>query len=342
MPPANSAKPDEGFGRHTRYRDLAHGEQACEDMVDTFHFRQRQDALGLSTAFAPSQFPQVRRRGPKDRLYLSETQQAGNSAQKTTRFGPQRQPFNSRYPKRNRTAQSLRLPKHLHPPPPTHAPQPTSITPFAPSLPKVHLKNVMEQNASKRSFWDERYAAEKMPWDFHGIPEKTCDYIAHTPPGHVLIPGCGSAYEVAAFHDAGWSVTAIDYSPVAFHRARQLLGPLGDLIKLGDFFHHSFKESSFDLVYERAFLCTLPLEKWSDYSSRMHQLIRPGGRLFGFFLYGDESGSPSHPHPHPLTEQRAMKLFGPNFLLTLDEPIPDSLPIFAGKEHLQEWLHKSA
>jgi Thiopurine S-methyltransferase (TPMT) len=196
----------------------------------------------------------------------------------------------------------------------------------------------MEQNASKRSFWDERYAAEKMPWDFHGVPEKTLDYIARTPPGRILIPGCGSAYEVAAFHDAGWSVTAIDYSPVAFHRARHLLGEeLGHSVILGDFFQHTFKESSFDAVYERTFLCALPPDKWPEYSTRMHQLIRPGGELVGFFLYGDEPDPP----PYPLTEQRATQLFGQNFVLTHDEPVFDSLPIFAGREHWQEWQHKS-
>jgi hypothetical protein len=40
-----------------------------------------------------------------------------------------------------------------------------------------------------------------MPWDFGGVPvflEK------HYGPGRVLIPGCGSGYEIEAFSSAGW------------------------------------------------------------------------------------------------------------------------------------------
>jgi SAM-dependent methyltransferase len=38
-------------------------------------------------------------------------------------------------------------------------------------------------------------------------------------PAKALIPGCGTGYEVRAFHQAGWKVTAIDFSPVAVEQA---------------------------------------------------------------------------------------------------------------------------
>ncbi len=188
-------------------------------------------------------------------------------------------------------------------------------------------------DSSQPKFWDTRFAAEKMPWDCHGVPDKLKTYLSRTKPGRALIPGCGSAYEVAAFRTAGWSVTAIDFSPVAVERAKSILGPLGELVMCGDFFQHLLNGSSFDVVYERTFLCALPPKLWPDYAARMRQLIRPGGKLVGFFLYGEES----EPPPYPLTTAQADELFGRYFILTQDEPVRDSLPVFAGKERWQEW-----
>ena len=188
-------------------------------------------------------------------------------------------------------------------------------------------------DSSQPAFWDARFAAGKTPWDRHGVPDKLKTYLSRKRPGRALIPGCGSAYEVTAFHAAHWSVTAIDFSREAVDRARRLLGPLGKLVACGDFFHQSLDESAFDVIYERTFLCALPPKCWPDYARRMRQLICPGGNLVGFFLYGDEP----EPPPYPLTAAKAGKLFGDAFNLTQDEPVSDSLPVFAGKERWQEW-----
>lgn len=188
-------------------------------------------------------------------------------------------------------------------------------------------------DSSRPEFWNTRFAAGKMPWDCHGIPDRLKTYLSKTQPGRALIPGCGSAYEVAAFHAVGWSVAAIDFSPVAVERAKHLLGPLGELVLLGDFFKHPLNETNVDVVYERTFLCALPPCMWKDYTSRMRELIRPGGKLVGFFLYGDEP----EPPPYPLTTTQAAELFARDFILTQDEPVTDSLPVFAGKERWQEW-----
>lgn len=151
----------------------------------------------------------------------------------------------------------------------------------------------------------------------------------------MLIPGCGSAYEVKAFHDAGWAVMAIDFSPEAVTRAKKLLGPLGDRVVLGDFFKHPFNAQEFDVVYERTFLCALPPELWNDYGTRMQRLLRPAGMLVGFFLYGEEP----EPPPYPLTPEWVETLFC-GFKLVREESVPDSLPIFEGKERWQEWKRR--
>jgi hypothetical protein len=188
-------------------------------------------------------------------------------------------------------------------------------------------------DSSRPEFWNTRFAAGKTPWDYRGVPDRLKTCLSRTKPGRALIPGCGSAYEVAAFHATGWSVTAIDFSPVAVERAKNLLGSLGELVVLGDFFKHPFGKSVFDVVYERTFLCALPPRLWIDYATRMRELIRPSGKLAGFFLYGEEP----EPPPYPMTSAQAGELFKRDFVLTGDEPVTGSLPVFAGKERWQEW-----
>jgi SAM-dependent methyltransferase len=191
--------------------------------------------------------------------------------------------------------------------------------------------------SSDRKFWDIRYRAGKMPWDFGGVPGALNTYLETAKPGRVLIPGCGAGYEARTFHDRGCDVLAIDYSTAAIECARQVLGPLADKTLLADFFTHDFGERKFDVIYERTFFCSLPPDHWPAYALRMAELLRPGGTLIGFFLYGHEE----EPPPYPLTEEIARQLFGRDFTRVADEPVTDSLPLFAGRERWQVWELRS-
>ncbi len=188
-------------------------------------------------------------------------------------------------------------------------------------------------DSSQPEFWNARYASGKTPWDFHGVPATLDSFLKTTTPGKVLIPGCGAGYEVRAFFQAGWAVEAIDFSPVAVAQARTRLGGgVGQCVELADFFKYGRPES-FDMVYERTFLCALPPHLGQAYANRMAELLRLGGRLAGIFLYGEEP----EPPPYPLTEARAGELFGEKFSLLRTISVQDSLPLFIGKERWQEW-----
>ena len=184
-------------------------------------------------------------------------------------------------------------------------------------------------------FWSVRYAAGRTPWDLHAVPESLHAYLHRSSTrGRVLIPGCGSGYEVRAFHDAGYDVSAIDFSPIAIEQAQRVLGPLESKVQLGDFFGHDLGERRFDLIYERTFLCSMPPERWREYATRMAQLLVPGGQLVGIFLYG----MPADPPPFPMTDAQAAELFGRGFELCRSESLPASLSVFKGMgERWQEW-----
>jgi SAM-dependent methyltransferase len=186
-------------------------------------------------------------------------------------------------------------------------------------------------------FWNTRYAVGKTPWDFGGVPAALSSFLKRSPgAGTVLIPGCGSGYEIRAFQQAGHEVTAIDFSLEAVKRAKDVLGLLSARVIPGDFFRHDFGGTKFDLIYERTFLCSLPPECRRDYERRMAGLLARGGRLVGIFLYGEEK----EPPPYPMTDATAKKLFSKNFRLERTEEVDDSLEIFRGMEKWQEWGRK--
>lgn len=191
-----------------------------------------------------------------------------------------------------------------------------------------------QPDSSKTIFWTKRWEAGKIPWDMGGIPPQLLSFLQRTEgPARVLIPGCGSGYEVRAFHETGHDVTAVDFSLPAVAHAKEVLGPLGDKVVHGNFFKYDFGGSRYDLVYERGFLCSLPMERWPDYASRMADLVAPGGRLVGMFLYGQEP----EPPPFPLTSETAAGLLGQHFRLLGDESVTQSVPVYQGMEHWQEW-----
>lgn len=197
----------------------------------------------------------------------------------------------------------------------------------------------MEKSADSThpDFWTIRYATGRTPWDFGGVPAALKSFLASSSstPGSVLIPGCGSGYEVQAFHTAGYDVTAIDFSPAAVDQAKRVLGVLAGRVIFGDFFTHDFRRRRFDLIYERTFLCSMPPRRWPDYANRMADLLSAGGRLIGVFLYSQE---PAPGPPYPLTGKQAEELFQSRFRLERSELMTDSLPLFRGMERWQEWL----
>jgi len=177
-----------------------------------------------------------------------------------------------------------------------------------------------------------RFQAEFTPWDQRGVPRLLEEYVRRrSKPGNMLIPGCGSAWEVRFLAEAGWQVTAVDFSPVAVARAAALLGPHAGNVRLGDFF--AVEAGPIDTIYERAFLCALPRDLWSAWAERVAALLPPGGALLGFFFFDSAEKGP----PFGLAPQQLDSLLNDNFILREQAAPPDSLPVFEGKERWMVW-----
>ena len=186
----------------------------------------------------------------------------------------------------------------------------------------------MAQDSSKPDFWDTRYRDGVTPWDAAGVPPRLMSWLQTASPARVLIPGCGSGYEVRAFYEHQFDVVAIEFSDAAIDAAQRQLGPLADRVKKADFF--SFATASFDVVYERAFLCALPRAIWPRWATRVAELVRPGGTLAGFFYLDDNERGP----PFGTSSDELRRLRADAFTLQEEQAIPaaESIPVFKGKE----------
>ena len=193
-----------------------------------------------------------------------------------------------------------------------------------------------EQRPEHPDFWCKRFGEGVTPWDAGKVPDAFADFISRQPlPLNTLIPGCGSAWEAAHLADIGWPVTALDFSPVAIEKAREILASAPVDLVCADFFTFA-PTRPIGLIYERAFLCALPRKLWDDWSRRIAELLPSGGILAGFFFVCDQPKGP----PFGILPDQLSQLLAPNFTLLEDAPVSDSIPVFAGRERWQVWQRR--
>ncbi len=196
----------------------------------------------------------------------------------------------------------------------------------------------MAQDSSKPDFWETRYRDQVTPWDAGGVPQSLQQFRLSLPPAaRILIPGCGSAHEAYYLAESGFDVLAIDFSPAAVELAHKNLACFGDIVRLADFFDFD-PGPEFDVIYERAFLCALPRKIWRDYPQRCAELLKPGGVIAGFFFFADTPKGP----PFGTSAAELGALLEPPFEMIDDQPVSDSIAVFAGKERWQVWRRRGS
>lgn len=193
-----------------------------------------------------------------------------------------------------------------------------------------------DQRPEHPDFWCKRFGQGATPWDAGKVPDDFARFVAtQAEPLATLIPGCGSAWEASLLAECAWPVTALDFSPAAVARAREVLDGLAVDLVCADFF--AFQPGRpLDLIYERAFLCALPRKLWDDWSRRVADLLPPGGLLAGYFFVCDQPKGP----PFGILPEQLAALLAPNFECIEDKAAEDSIPVFAGRERWQVWRRR--
>lgn len=193
-----------------------------------------------------------------------------------------------------------------------------------------------EQRPEHPDFWCKRFGEGVTPWDAGRVQGDFASFVAaRTQPLNTLIPGCGSAWEASHLADHRWPVTALDFSPTAVACAREVLADQAVDLVCADFFAWQ-PAQALDLIYERAFLCALPRKLWADWGKRVAELLPLGGLLAGYFFVCDQLKGP----PFGILPEQLDALLLPNFECLTDQPVADSIPVFAGRERWQVWRRR--
>lgn len=179
-------------------------------------------------------------------------------------------------------------------------------------------------------YWENRYQQKETGWDIGKVSTPLKEYFDQitNKNQHILIPGCGRAYEVAYLFENRFSnIFAADIAQSAkkdfFSRVPQF--PLENWMSKG-FFEIQEK---FDLIIEQTFFCALEPKWREDYVKKMHELLNPHGKLVGLLF--EEVPNPVGP-PFGGSKNEYLTLFEPYFKILKMEKCYNSIEPRKGRE----------
>jgi len=136
-------------------------------------------------------------------------------------------------------------------------------------------------------FWQQRFESKQTGWDRGQVSPQLLDWLNSDAlrPCKILVPGCGSGWEVIELVKRGFDVTALDYTPaaVALTQARLKELSLTATVVQADALEFS-PPLAFDAIYEQTCLCAIHPEHWQRYVMQLHRWLKPGGNLWILFM----------------------------------------------------------
>lgn len=139
-----------------------------------------------------------------------------------------------------------------------------------------------------QDFWQTRFMKNELPWDRGAANPQLHAWLSErslAPGAHVLVPGCGSGWEVVELAAAGMRVTGIDYAPGALAACAALLAGRSlqaDLRQADVLNWHP--DTPADAIWEQTCLCALHPDHWVTYADQLHRWLRAGGLLYAMFM----------------------------------------------------------
>ncbi len=141
----------------------------------------------------------------------------------------------------------------------------------------------MEENVKlDAAYWEQRWQARQTGWDIGYASRPIVHYMeGYTDKeAHILIPGCGNAYEADWLATAGFqNITVLDISATAIASAKKKVQHAEAInFVCADFFTY---QGQFNLIIEQTFFCAIPVDRRGDYARKTAELLVAGGRLVG-------------------------------------------------------------
>lgn len=127
--------------------------------------------------------------------------------------------------------------------------------------------------------WDERYAGREPVWS-RGPNASVAQVAGDLAPGHALDLACGEGRNALWLAERGWTVEAVDFSPLAIERGRSWAdetGVTGVRWVVADVLRHPVTPRGADLVL-LSYL-HLPAREQLEVARKAASAVAPGGTL---------------------------------------------------------------
>lgn len=196
--------------------------------------------------------------------------------------------------------------------------------------------------ADPKDGWKRTWEQAVTPWDLGTVTPAVAELLARDllPPGRVLVPGCGSGYDVVAMAGPSRRAVGLDLSELAVQRAQQLAegkegAQFAEFVS-GDFFSFA-ADPPFDAIFDHTFFVALEPSMRAAWAETMARLLAPSGQLITLIWpISDHQGGP----PYAVTMSTYESVLQPlGFEATVLKPLADSERW--GKDMLVSWMRKA-
>lgn len=142
-----------------------------------------------------------------------------------------------------------------------------------------------------RDFWQTKFDAKDTPWDRGATSPQLLQWLPSIGRAQIVVPGCGSGYDVETLARAGCEVFGIDYTAAAVERARARVKEFKNARVVEADVLTWRPPSPVDAVFEQTCLCALHPDHWRTYADNLHAWLKPGGKLYAQLMQAERPGA---------------------------------------------------
>lgn len=176
--------------------------------------------------------------------------------------------------------------------------------------------------AGRGADWEGRYQQNDTPWNKGFAAPPLVEWMeSHKFTGKVLVPGCGTGYDVREIARSGAFVIGLDLAPSAINFADTQPRIGTERYRLANFLELPPElVGAFDYVFEHTLFCAIDPALRATYVRSAAAALAPGGQLVAIF-YLDVGERDQDGPPFGTTREELDELFGPAFK-TIEEYVP--------------------
>ena len=192
--------------------------------------------------------------------------------------------------------------------------------------------------------WRQAWKTGVTPWDAGASPPALRSLLDRdaVPGGRILVPGCGTGYDLASLARDDREVVGIDLSEDArtafLSRHPDLPGSVA--YEVADFFSYAPVEG-FDFVWDYTFFCALDPDQRSSWSQTMGRLVKPSGVLATLLFPFEDPVSDRQGPPWPINTGMVRGYIEDVFEELDTAEVELTHPGREGKERLALWRRRA-